>query len=141
MGFCQSYDNFFGVFDFYNPDSGTFFTPIGELRIAYHEMHYVSGLPYGKFPYEGCFPPSGELEQWEKIFEALETYWEVLCHIHICLDLCYRHKGGLSFTKWVKCIVGKLKHPKTLSPVSLAEVEARIAVVAARNAKEKEKRE
>lgn len=62
LGFCQSYSKFFGIFDFYNLDSRTFFTHVGELGVAYHEMHYVLGLPYDKFPYEECIPTSNELE-------------------------------------------------------------------------------
>lgn len=120
VGFRQSYGNFFGIFDFYNQDSETFFTPIGELGVAYYEMYYVSSLPYGKFPYMKHFLTNGKLEQWKQMLEALETYWEVLCHFHICMDLCDRRKGGLSFTKLAKYLVSLLKSPKILSPVSLA---------------------
>lgn len=56
------------------PDLRTFFAPVGELGVAYHETHYVSGLPYGEFPYEERFPISGELVQWTLILEFLETY-------------------------------------------------------------------
>lgn len=74
MGFCQSYDNFFGVFDPYNPNSGTLITPVGKLGIAYHEMNYVSAFPYGKFPHEERFLPSGKFEQWKKVPVALEIF-------------------------------------------------------------------
>lgn len=31
--------------------------------VTYHKMHYLSGLSYGKFLYEGRFPTSYELHQ------------------------------------------------------------------------------
>lgn len=138
VGFCQSYGDFVGIFDFYDPDSGTFFTPIGELEVAYHEIHYVSGLPYRKFLYEERFPTNGELEQWAQMPEVVKTYWEVPCHFNIRMDLSDRRKGGPPFTKWVKYLISDLKRPKTLRPVSLAEVEARITAMDAENANEKE---
>lgn len=41
-------------------------------------MHYMSGLPYGEFPYEERFLTSNELEQKALMPGALELYWEVL---------------------------------------------------------------
>lgn len=55
------------------------------------------------------------------------------------MDLNDGWKQGLSFTKWTKHLITNLKHPKTLKLISLREVEARIAVMEARKATEKEK--
>lgn len=101
----------------------------------------MPGLPYDEFPYEEGYPPNGELEHQAKVPEALEVHREVLYDFHIFKDLCDRKKGGVSFTKWAKYHIGDLKRPKTLSRVLPTEVEARIVVVKASNAKEKSKRE
>lgn len=92
-----------------------------------------------QFLYEERFTPSGELEQCAKVLDALEVSWEVLCHLHIYMDLGNWRKGGVSITKWGKYLIGILKLPKTLSPVWLAKVKARFAAMEACNAKEKDK--
>jgi hypothetical protein len=51
-GIPQSSQNFFGVLERYNSLTGTFFTPVGEMGLALHEMHEVSGLSTGDFLYE-----------------------------------------------------------------------------------------
>ena len=43
-GLLQSFHNFFGVLEHYNPLTGTFFTPVGEMGLALHELYEVSGL-------------------------------------------------------------------------------------------------
>lgn len=67
VGFCQSDQNFLGVIETYNPNAGTFFTPVGKLGVTYHEMHYVSEFSYSEFPYEERFPISHELKQMEEL--------------------------------------------------------------------------
>ncbi|ONK77510.1 uncharacterized protein A4U43_C02F7330 [Asparagus officinalis] len=51
-GITQNYPSFFAMLERYNPDSCTFFTLVGELGFALHEMHAVSGLSFGQMPYE-----------------------------------------------------------------------------------------
>ena len=53
--------NFYTVLEMYCPVSGTFFTLIGELGMALHEMWEVSNLFMGSKPYEECFPCAEEL--------------------------------------------------------------------------------
>ena len=48
--------NFYAIFELYCPATGTFFTPVGELGMALHEMWEVSALPMGSLPYEKYFP-------------------------------------------------------------------------------------
>ena len=43
-GIPQSSQNFFGILERYNSLTGTFFTPVGEMGLALHELHEVSGL-------------------------------------------------------------------------------------------------
>lgn len=82
------YSNFYGLLESFNPNAGIFFTHVGELRVTYHEMHYVLGLLYGEFPYEKHFPTSNELDQLrDQMPEAFKLYWEVSGHFNICMDL------------------------------------------------------
>ena len=81
----QSSHNFYGVLEQYNPLTGTFFTPVGEMGLALHELYEVSGLVMGDAPYEVYVPTSEELHLLKKEDpQVYETYWEVLCHFHIC---------------------------------------------------------
>ena len=68
-----------------NPETCTLFTPIGEIGLALHEMYEVSGLIIGDAPYEEYVPSTEELHLLKKSDPLVyETYWEVLCHFHIC---------------------------------------------------------
>jgi len=83
-----SVPNFFAIFELYCPASGTFFTPVGELGLALHEMKEISNLPMGSMPYKEYFPYSMELKQMEKDDpEMFETYRELMCHFYICIDV------------------------------------------------------
>jgi len=83
-----SVPNFFAIFELYCPTMGTFFTPVGELGLALHEMWEISNLPMGLMPYKECFPCAMELEQIEKDDPKMfETYRELMCHIYICMDV------------------------------------------------------
>src|SRR3954468_11140079 len=62
QGVCANVNNFLGMLEQYNPETCTFFTPVGEIEISPWEMQQVSGLPAGEFPYEEHVPPSMELE-------------------------------------------------------------------------------
>jgi len=42
-----SVPNFFAIFELYCPALGTFFTPVGELGLAQHDMWEVSNFPVG----------------------------------------------------------------------------------------------
>lgn len=117
----------FGILESYNLDARTFFTPVGELRVTYHEMHYVTGLPYGEFSYEERFPTSHELGQIERLLPAgASLYREVLYHFNICMNLHEQQKISLSFAKWAKYLVSDLRSPKKLKASSLSEVEVRV---------------
>ena len=71
-----------------NPESCIFFTPVGEMGLALHEMYEVSGLVMGDIPYEEYIPSVEELHLMEDSAPLVyATYWEVLCHFHITLRL------------------------------------------------------
>ena len=50
-----SVPNFFAIFELYCPATGTFFTPVGELGMTFHEMWEVSALPMGSLPMKNTF--------------------------------------------------------------------------------------
>jgi len=88
--------NFFAVLERYNPHSGTFFIPIGEMGLALHEMWEVSKLPMGSMPYEEYSPGNRELRQLAKDEPDLyEIYRELMCHFYICMDI-HRVKGNFN---------------------------------------------
>ena len=59
--------------------------PLGEMGLALHEMYEVLGLVMGDALYEEYVPTFEELHFLRKEDpEVYETYWEVLCHFHIC---------------------------------------------------------
>jgi len=69
----MSVANFYAIFELYCPVTGTFFTPLGELGMALHEMWEVSALQMGFLPYEALC--EAELALLEKQEHALfETY-------------------------------------------------------------------
>ena len=52
----QSTQYFYAVLERYSPKTCTFFTPIGKIGLALHEMYEVSGLMIGDAPYEEYVP-------------------------------------------------------------------------------------
>lgn len=102
-GIPLSTHHFFAILELYNSDTCTFFTPVGELGFALHEMFEVSGLPMGELPYEEFVPTEEELNQLKaKSPEIYNTYWEVLCHFFICGKLTKWRSGGLKQISWAK---------------------------------------
>ena len=53
--------HFYAILERYNLETCTFFTPIGEMVLALHEMYEVSGLVIGDVPYEEYVPSIEEL--------------------------------------------------------------------------------
>ena len=60
-GILQSSHHFFAMLESYNPKTCTFFTPVGEMGFALHEMYKVSRLVIGDIPYEEYVPSAEEL--------------------------------------------------------------------------------
>ena len=75
-GLSQSSHHFYGVLERYNPLTGTFFTPIGEMGFTFHELYEVSGLVIGDAPYEEYVPTTEELHLLKKEDpQVYETYF------------------------------------------------------------------
>jgi len=59
-------------------------------------MYEVSGLMIGDVPYEEYVPSIEELHSLKKSDPLVyETYWEVLCHFHICGQMIRWRSGGV----------------------------------------------
>ncbi|ONK68156.1 uncharacterized protein A4U43_C05F8090 [Asparagus officinalis] len=85
-GLPISAKHFFALYELYNPDSNTFLTRHGELGLALHEMHKLSGLPMGQMLYQEYFPSNYELSQLkDRMPDRYETLWNLTCHYHIAL--------------------------------------------------------
>ena len=67
----------------YNPDSYTFFTQSEKWGLPC--TRGVKSPAYLWGPYEDYIPGMKELHLMKKDApQVYETYWEVLCHFHIC---------------------------------------------------------
>ena len=87
--------NLFAIFELHCPATGTFFTPIGELGLALHEIWEISNLPMDSMSYEEYFSCVMELEQMEKDDpEMFETYQELMCHFYISMDVHNTHENA-----------------------------------------------
>lgn len=61
FGLLLSINNFFNILVHYNMKIHTFFTLIREMGMEQHEMHEVTGLPEGEYPYEEFTPNKWKL--------------------------------------------------------------------------------
>src|SRR3954463_6316888 len=110
----------------YNPETCTFFTPVGEIGISPWEMQHVSGLPAGEFPYEEHVPPSAKLELLKmRDPELYSTYWEVLCHFFICRESKGRGRGGVVFSTWAVYLFPGIGADQVGELTVLSKLEAR----------------
>ena len=74
-GIISSHYHFFAMLEKYNPNTCTFFTPVGELGFALHEKFEVSGLSIGDLSYEEYIPGTEELHLLkEDAPQVYETY-------------------------------------------------------------------
>lgn len=100
-GLAQSKQNFWGVLEFYNPKSCTFYTPVGELGMSLEEKYCVTGLSPGELPYEEYIPCEDELRPLrESELDLYNTCWKMLCDFLICQNIKTTRHGGLSFQTW-----------------------------------------
>ena len=134
-GIPTSSQNFFGILERYNPLTGTFFTPVGEMGLALHKLYEVSGLVMGDSPYEEYVPTAEELHLMRKESPRVyETYWEVLCHFHICGQITSWRMRGVKQLSWASYLfngVNQKDCPVTrLAPSSDEEIADRIKVSA-----------
>ncbi|XP_020262898.1 uncharacterized protein LOC109838879 [Asparagus officinalis] len=85
-GLPVSCRHFLALLETYMPDSNTFLTGDGELGLALHEMHQVSGLLMGDYPYQEYFPSNQQL--WRLKHDDPDMYatlWDLTCHYHTAL--------------------------------------------------------
>ena len=95
-GIPQSNQYIYAILEQYNPETCTFFTPIGKMGIALHEMYEVSGLVIRDGPYKEYVLSTEELYLLKRRDPLVYgTYWEVLCHFHICGQVTGWRSGGV----------------------------------------------
>lgn len=60
----------------YNSKNDTFFTPVGELGLALHEIYEVSALSMGEVPYKEYILTTEKLSMLRAKDKCIyETYW------------------------------------------------------------------
>jgi len=130
-GIPQSTQYFYAVLERYNPETCTFFTPIGEIGLALHKMYKVSGLMIGDAHYEEYVPSTEELHLLKKSDPLVyETYWEVLCHFHICGQVTGWRSRGVKQISWANYLfsgVNKTDTMTRLAPNTDKEIFERIS--------------
>jgi len=71
------------------------------MGLALHEMYEVSGLMIRDVSYEKYVPSMEELHLLQKSDPLVqETYWEVLCHFHICGQVTGWRSGRIKQMSW-----------------------------------------
>jgi len=69
----------------------------------------VSRLVMGDIPYEKYVPSVEELHYMKHIAPLVyATYWEVLCHFHICAEITGWEAGGIKQIAWVNYLFNGL---------------------------------
>ena len=100
------------------------------MGLALYEMYEVSGPVIGDTPYED-YVPSKELHLLKKSNPLMyETYWEVLCHFHICRQLTRWRSGGIKQISWATYLfpgVNKATPMSRLAPSADEEIFERIS--------------
>ena len=101
------------------------------MGLALHELYEVSGLVMGDAPYEEYVPTSEELHLLKKENpQVYETYWEVLCHFHICGQITSWRNRGVKQMSWASYLfngINEKDSPVTsLAPSTDEEIAERI---------------
>ncbi|ONK80867.1 uncharacterized protein A4U43_C01F22640 [Asparagus officinalis] len=135
--------HFFALCELYNPDSNTFLTRHGELGLALHEMHKISGLPMGQMLYQEYFPSNHELSQLkDRMPDRYETLWDLTCHYHIALaqskPLAKRTKSNVSLKQFASYLFRNLESNSgeticELAPLTPSEVNDLLKKIDARS--------
>jgi len=109
-GIPQSSHHFLAMLDRYNPKTCTFFTLVGEMGFALHEMYEVSGLAMRDIPYEEYVPSAEKLHLMEESVPLVyATYWKVLCHFHVCAETTGLRSGGVKQMAWADYLFNGLE--------------------------------
>jgi len=74
-----------------------------------HEMYEVSGLMIGDASYEKYVLSTEELHLLKKSDPLVyETYWEVMCHFHICGQVIEWRSGGVKQMSWANYLFSRV---------------------------------
>jgi len=120
--------NFFGILEKYNPDTCILFTPVGKIGFTLHEMFKVWGMSMEDLPYEKYIPSTKKLHLLRRDSPwVYETYWEVLCHFHICTKVTRYRSRGVNQMSWANYLFGGLKKKSSVVSRLAASTDAVIA--------------
>lgn len=121
-GYYYSPPHLVGILEWYFHRSCSFYKPIGEIRMALHEMYEVSGLPNGDYPYEEYIPAAKELDRLKETNLLAYNILKVMCHLFICaravkLEMtCHVGEEKISHPHtWAKYLFPRLDEKKTHS--------------------------
>jgi len=102
------------------------------MGLALYEMYEVPGLVIRDAPYEEYILSTEELHLLKKSDPLVyETYWEVLCHFHICGQVTGWRSGGvkkMSCANYLFLGVNKADPMTRLAPSINEEIIKRISV-------------
>lgn len=101
--------HFLSILELYYPETDIFFTPVGKMGLALHELYEVSSLPIGEFLCEE-YVITGEELHLLHAQDALvyDTYWELMCHFHICRQMTKLRNQGVKQRAWVEYLFSNL---------------------------------
>jgi len=101
------------------------------MGLALHEMYEVSGLVIGDTSYEEYVLSTEELHPLKNSDPLeYETYWEVLCHFHICGQVTGWRSGRVKQISWANYLfpgVNKTDQMTQLAPSTDEEITEKIS--------------
>jgi len=102
------------------------------MGLALYELYEILGLVIGDVPYEEYVPTTEELHLLKKDDpQVYETYWEVLCHFHICGQTTSWRSRGVNQMSWASYFFNDINdkyNPVTrLAPSTEEEIAERIS--------------
>ena len=87
-----------------------FFTLVGEMEFALHEIFEVLGLSVWDLPYVEYIPDAEELHLVKRHApQVYETYWKVLYHFHICAQGIGWRSEGVKQMLWANYLFRGLR--------------------------------
>ena len=94
----------------------TFFTPLGEMGLVLHEMYEASGMMIEDAPDEEYVLSTEEQHLLKKSDPLVhETYWEVLCNIHIYGQVTGWRSGGIKQMSWATYLFPRVNKANLMS--------------------------
>ena len=98
------------------------------MGLALNDMYEVSRLVMGDIPYEESVKELHLMEDSAPFVYV--TYWEVLCHFHICIEITNLRSEGVKRMAWANYLFNGLRDKADrlthLAPSTDAQIKERI---------------